>query len=117
MIAVCRSLHSLIERCARWILMAQDRADGNEVLLTQEFLATMLGVRRSGVSVAASALQRAGFIRYTRGCITVLDRVGLETATCDCYRRITTEFNRLLGVWTASESYITKPGALPVGDI
>jgi CRP-like cAMP-binding protein len=95
MIAVCLSGHNLIERCARWILMAQDRADGDEVPLTQEFLATMLGARRSGVSVAASALQTAGFIRYTRGNITVLDRAGLEAATCDCYRRITDEFNRL----------------------
>jgi CRP-like cAMP-binding protein len=96
MIAVCLSGHNLIERCARWILMAQDRADCDEVPLTQEFLATMLGARRSGVSVAASALQHAGFIRYTRGNITVLDRAGLEAATCDCYRRITNEFNRLL---------------------
>lgn len=96
MIAVCLSGHTLIERCARWILMAQDRADGDEVPLTQEFLATMLGARRSGVSVAASALQTAGFIRYTRGNITILDRAGLEVSTCDCYRRITKEFNRLL---------------------
>ena len=95
MIAVCLSGHNLIERCARWILMAQDRADGDDVPLTQEFLATMLGSRRSGVSVAAGALQRAGLIRYTRGNITVLDRPGLEAATCDCYRRITEEFNRL----------------------
>jgi CRP-like cAMP-binding protein len=100
MIAVCLSGHSLIERCARWILMAQDRANGDEVPLTQEFLATMLGARRSGVSVAASALQRAGFIRYTRGVITVLDRAGLEAATCDCYRRIANEFTRLLGSGT-----------------
>ncbi len=100
MIAVCLSGHNLIERCARWVLMAQDRAVGDEVPLTQEFLATMLGARRSGVSVAASALQRAGFIRYTRGTITVLDRAGLEAATCDCYRRITKEFNRLLGQTT-----------------
>jgi CRP-like cAMP-binding protein len=96
MIAVCLSGHNLIERCARRILMAQDRADGDEVPLTQEFLATMLGARRSGVSVAASALQTAGFIRYTRGAITIMDREGLEAATCDCYRRITNEFNRLL---------------------
>jgi CRP-like cAMP-binding protein len=96
MIAVCLSGHDLIERCARWILMAQDRADGDEVPLTQEFLGTMLGARRSGVSVAASALQTAGFIRYTRGNITILDRNGLEAATCDCYRRITNEFSRLL---------------------
>ena len=96
MIAVCNSVHPLNERCARWILMARDRGDGIDVPLTQAFLSIMLGARRSGVTVAAGALQSAGLIRYTRGRIRIEDRAGLERAACGCYRRIDDEFNRLL---------------------
>jgi len=83
--AACNRLHSVYERAARWILMTQDRVNDEAFPLTHEFLATMLGSRRSGVTIAAAALQNAGFIAYRRGVITVLDRGGLEQTTCECY--------------------------------
>ncbi len=92
----CNRLHSVYERAARWILMTQDRVDGDEFPLTHEFLATMLGSRRSGVTIAAATLQKAGFIHYHRGCITVLDRTGLEETTCECYEVTTRQFGDLL---------------------
>ena len=94
--AACNRAHPVEQRCARWLLMTHDRVDGDEFALTQEFLAQMLGVRRAGVSEAASVLQRAGYITYTRGMITVLDRTGLETASCECYAVVGREFDRLL---------------------
>ena len=81
----CNRLHSVEQRCARWLLMTHDRVGRENFMLTQEFLAYMLGVRRPGVTVAAGALQRRGLIRYTRGRISVLDRPGLEAASCECY--------------------------------
>ncbi len=81
----CNRLHSVYERAARWILMTQDRVGVDMFPLTHEFLATMLGSRRSGVTIAAAILQRAGYIHYHRGRITVLDRAGLEKAACECY--------------------------------
>ncbi len=81
----CNRLHSLEERCAKWLLMCHDRAGDHPLLLRQTFLAEMLGVHRPSVSIAAGALQRAGFISYSRGKITVLDRAGLESASCGCY--------------------------------
>lgn len=84
--AGCNRLHSIEQRSARWLLMASDRICSNFLPLTQEFLAAMLGVRRSGVSEAASELQRSGFIRYQRGRITIVDRVGLAEIACECYR-------------------------------
>lgn len=81
----CNRLHTLIERCARWLLMTHDRVGSGEFALTQEFLAMMLGVHRPAVSIAAGTLQQAGFIRYRRGRVTVTDRAGLETAACECY--------------------------------
>jgi CRP-like cAMP-binding protein len=90
------------ERLARWLLMTHDRADGDTLPLTQEFLATMLGVRRAGVSVAASALQKAGLIAYAQGQITVLDRAGLEAAACECHGVVRRQYERLLG-WPAGE--------------
>ena len=94
--AACNRLHGIEQRCARWLLMTHDRVEGDEIPLKQEFLAEMLGVRRAGVSVAASALQHAGLIRYSRGMITVLDRDGLEAASCECYGVIRQQFDRLL---------------------
>jgi CRP-like cAMP-binding protein len=93
----CNRMHLVEQRCARWLLQTHDRVGTDEFLLTQEFLAQMLGVRRSGVSVAAGLLQKARLIRYVRGRITILDRPGLESAACECYRVIQREFDRLLG--------------------
>ena len=95
--AACAHFHSLEQRCCRWLLMTHDRMPSDTFLLTHEFLAMMLGVRRAGVSVAAGALQRAGMIRYHRGRITVLDRQGLEDCACECYAVSKAEFNGLLG--------------------
>ena len=95
--AACNRAHSLEQRCARWLLMTHDRVHSNKFLLTQEFLAQMLGVHRPRVNRVAGTLQKAGLIRYVRGRITVLDREGLEAAACECYRVIRTEYDRLLG--------------------
>lgn len=84
-IATCNRLHEVNERLSRWLLMSQDRVGSSALPLTQEFLAQMLGTRRSSVTVAAGALQKAGLISYTRGNVTVLDRRRLEEAACDCY--------------------------------
>jgi CRP-like cAMP-binding protein len=81
----CNGTHSVEERCARWLLMAHDRSDDDRFLLTQEFLAQMLAVSRPAVNLVARTLQQAGLIRYRRGEITILDRAGLEEASCECY--------------------------------
>lgn len=86
--AACNTLHTVDKRCSRWLLMCHDRAGEDEFLLTQEFLAQMLGVRRAGVTMAASALQKRGLIRYSRGKINILDRAALERDTCECYASI-----------------------------
>lgn len=93
----CNRLHSVEQRCARWLLKTHDRVRGDFLPLTQEFLAFMLGVRRAGVSVAAESLQRAGLIRYHRGKVTVLDRPGLERASCPCYSINLATFRRAMG--------------------
>jgi CRP-like cAMP-binding protein len=82
----CNRLHSLEERCARWLLITHDRVDGDVFKLTQEFLSYMLGVHRPAVTLAAGILQGAGYIKYSRGTITVTDRRGLEGAACSCYQ-------------------------------
>lgn len=87
-VAACNRLHGVDERMARWLLMSQDRVGSDQVPLTQEFLAHMLGTRRSSVTVAASILQRAGLIDYTRGQLSIVDRKGLEEASCECYRAL-----------------------------
>jgi CRP-like cAMP-binding protein len=92
----CNRLHTVDERCARWLLMTHDRVEGDSFPLTQEFLAQMLGVHRPTVSVAAGMLQKAGLIDYTRGTIRIRDRAGLERAACDCYRSVQEEYERLL---------------------
>ena len=92
----CNSMHNVEERCARWLLMCHDRMTSDDFPLTQEFLAEMLGVHRPTVSVAAKSLQRAGLIHYIRGHVTVLDREGLEAASCECYGMLRFQFERLL---------------------
>jgi len=84
-LAACNRLHEVEERLARWLVMSQDRIGGDTLPLTQEFLGQMLGTRRSSVSVAASVLQKAGMITYTRGNVTILDKPKLTEAACDCY--------------------------------
>ncbi len=95
--AACNQYHSLRQRCCRWLLMTHDRMTSDQFLLTQEFLAMMLGVQRSGVSAAAGALQRTGIIRYNRGNVTIVDRASLERQSCECYGIAKKEFDRLLG--------------------
>lgn len=92
----CNRLHNIEQRCARWLLMTHDRTIADTIQLKQEFLALMLGVRRVGVTVAAGALQDAGLIRYSRGSIRVLDRPGLEAASCECYGVVRRHFDRLV---------------------
>jgi CRP-like cAMP-binding protein len=94
--AACNRIHHLDGRLARWLLMCQDRIGVDDLQLTHEFIATMLGVRRAGVSVAASKLQAEGLINYTRGNIRILDRKGLEGFSCECYGVVKREFDRLL---------------------
>lgn len=94
--AVCNRHHSLDEQLCRWLLLSLDRLSSNEVVMTQELIANMLGVRREGVTEAARNLQRAGLIDYRRGHITVLDRPGLEARACECYAVVKKEFDRLL---------------------
>jgi CRP-like cAMP-binding protein len=99
----CNNLHAIEQRCCRWLLMTHDRVGGAEFILTHEFLAAMLGVRRASVSAVAAVLQRAGLIRYQRGRMTIVNRQGLEAAACECYQIITTEYDRLLGPPSAGD--------------
>lgn len=94
--AVCNRHHSLDQQLCRWLLLSLDRLKSNELVMTQELIANMLGVRREGVTEAAFKLQAAGLIRYARGRITVLDRPGLEMRTCECYAVVKREYDRLL---------------------
>lgn len=94
--AVCNRHHSLDQQLCRWLLLSLDRLSGSELVMTQELIANMLGVRREGVTQAAGNLQSAGLIKYSRGRIAVLDRAGLEARTCECYAVVKTEFDRLL---------------------
>jgi CRP-like cAMP-binding protein len=93
--AACNRMHSMEERCARWLLMTHDRAGEDTFPLTQEFLSHMLGVRRATVNVATGMLKKAGFIRYVRGKPTIIDRRGLESAACDCYPAIVRVYDSL----------------------
>ena len=94
--AVCNRHHSLDQQLCRWLLLSMDRLQGNELVMTQELIANMLGVRREGVTEGALQLQKAGLIRYVRGRITVLDRPRLEERTCECYAVVKKEYDRLL---------------------
>ena len=94
--AVCNRHHSLDQQLCRWLLLSLDRLNGNELVMTQELIANMLGVRREGVTEAALGLQSAGLIRYARGHISVLDRPGLTARSCECYGVVKREYDRLL---------------------
>ena len=95
-IAVCNRHHSVDQQLCRWLLQSLDRSQNNELMMTQELIANMLGVRREGVTESAVKLQQAGFIRYARGHISVLNRTGLERRTCECYGVVKKEYERLL---------------------
>lgn len=95
--AVCNRHHSVEQQLCRWLLLTLDRLPSNELTMTQELIASMLGVRREGITEIAGNLQREGLISYRRGHITVLNRVGLESHTCECYEVVKKEFKRLLG--------------------
>jgi len=95
--AVCNRLHSVEQRLCRWLLLSRDRVETDELAMTQEFIANMLGGRRESVTVAAGRLQDAGLIRYSRGHISILDRRGLEAGVCECYRIVRDEYDRLFG--------------------
>jgi CRP-like cAMP-binding protein len=94
--AVCNRHHSLDQQLCRWLLLSLDRLQSSELIMTQELIANMLGVRREGVTEGATKLQDAGLIRYARGRITVLDRAGLEQRSCECYAVVKQEYDRLL---------------------
>jgi CRP-like cAMP-binding protein len=99
--AVCNRHHSLDQQLCRWLLLSLDRLPGNELVMTQELIANMLGVRREGVTEGALKLQNLGLIRYSRGRISVLDRPGLEARSCECYAVVKKEYDRLLPVKVA----------------
>jgi CRP-like cAMP-binding protein len=94
--AVCNRHHRLEQQLCRWLLLSLDRLQGNELVMTQELIANMLGVRREGVTESANKLQHLGLIRYVRGHITVIDRQGLEKRSCECYSVVKREYDRLL---------------------
>ena len=93
----CNGLHVIVERCCRWLLVTHDRVEGDEVLLTHEFLSYMLGVRRSSITEVLQSLQKQDLIRYTQGRITITNRKGLEELACECYQCVRDEYDRLLG--------------------
>jgi CRP-like cAMP-binding protein len=109
--AACNARHSLEERCAKWLLTARDRVDGESFTLTHAVLAQMLGVHRPGVTLAASKLQKAGLIRYVRGRVTVLDHAGLEAAACECYAINRDHFERLLEGMAVGRSLSATAGS------
>ena len=110
----CNRLHTLEQRCAKWLLTTHDQMDSQELPLTQEFLAIMLGVRRPGVTVAAQSLQDAGVIQYRRGRISVTNREGLESVACECYRRIRDDYERLLGEFMIPPASVVDGQALHI---
>ncbi len=95
-LAACNGMHSIYERCARWLLLTHDRVNSDKIALTHEYLSMMLGARRSGVTIAAATLQQAGFIRYAHGHIVITNREGLEDASCECYGVAREQFGALL---------------------
>ncbi|MEP6923487.1 MAG: Crp/Fnr family transcriptional regulator [Pyrinomonadaceae bacterium] len=94
--AVCNRLHPIEQQLCRWLLLSHDRLDSDKLVMTQDLISNMLGVRREGVTLAAKKLAERGLIKNVRGAITLLDRQGLETAVCECYEVVNAEYNRLL---------------------
>ncbi len=95
--AVCNRLHTVDQQLCRWLLLSHDRLDGNDLVMTHDLISNMLGVRREGITVAARKLAAKNLIKNTRGTVTVLDRWGLEQASCECYAIVSAEYDRLLG--------------------
>jgi CRP-like cAMP-binding protein len=95
--AVCNRLHSVDQQLCRWLLLSHDRLPSNRIVMTQDLIANMLGVRREGITHAARRLQKDGYIKYVRGDMTILNRKGLEESVCECYEVVRTEYDRLLG--------------------
>ncbi len=93
--AVCNRLHSVDQQLCRWLLLSHDRLPSNRLIMTQDLIANMLGVRREGITHAAKRLQKAGFIKYVRGDMTIVDRKGLEAEVCECYQVVRSEYDRL----------------------
>jgi CRP-like cAMP-binding protein len=108
--AACNAHHDLGQRLSRWLLAAHDRSGVPDLSLAQDLIAVMLGVRRSTVSIAAGQLQKAGVIRYQHGRITILDRVGLESAACECYEAVVSEYRHMLG----TDPAVIEAGMLPL---
>lgn len=106
--ALCNRHHSLEQQLCRWLLLSLDRVDGSQIRMTQQLIADMLGVRREGVVLAAKKLQRRGWISYSRGVITVLNRTALEGHVCECYQAVNAEYRRLLGGTRVSASPATR---------
>jgi CRP-like cAMP-binding protein len=104
-LAACNGMHSILERCARWMLLTHDRVNSDTIALTHEYLAMMLGSRRSSVTTAAATLQSAGLIQYAHGQIRVLNRPGLEQASCECYEVAREQYAPLLGIRNAQSAY------------
>jgi len=96
-IAICNRLHKIDQQLCSWLLINHDQMPGKELFVTHALIANMIGVRRESITLAAGHLQQQGFIKYTRGTITILDRKGIESACCECYQVIATEYDRLLG--------------------
>jgi CRP-like cAMP-binding protein len=101
--AACNRMHPIVKRLARWLLLMQNRVESDVLQLTHEFIATMLGTRRAGVTIAAGTLQAAGIITYHRGKVTILDQKKLEQASCECYRIVRNEYDRLLNNYNPAE--------------
>lgn len=110
-LAACNRLHTVYERCSRWLLMTDDRVGLSDIPLTHEYLAMMLGTNRSGVTIAAATLRAAGFIRYKGGKFTVLDRDGLEDAACECYQVAREQFRGLLRPFKSDDADARSSGA------
>jgi CRP-like cAMP-binding protein len=106
--AVCNRLHTLEQQLCRWLLINHDQLQTDKLIMTQELIANMLGVRREGVTLAAKKIQEKGLIKYSRGTITIVDRTGLKNSACECYQVVMDEYDRLLGKYVGSNKDIKR---------